>query len=54
MTIRQRILEARLTEKIRKNPQLAIQMGIEIEVNNKPTKQQLENKSTATINDRLL
>lgn len=54
MTVRQRVLEARLAERISKNPQLAKQMGIEIKIENKPTKQQLLNKSTVTINDHLL
>lgn len=31
MTVRERILEAKLIEKVNKNPALAKQMGIEIE-----------------------
>ncbi len=31
MTVRQRVLEARLIEKINRNPKLAKQLGIEVE-----------------------
>ena len=31
MTVQQRVLEARLIEKVRKNPKLAEEMGIKIE-----------------------
>lgn len=51
MTVRQRVLEAKLLEKARKNPQLAKQMGIIIEypvyLDNK-----IDNKDLQLIHDK--
>ena len=55
MTIRQRVLEARLLEKARKNPKLAEEMGIRIE---RPVNldNRIENEASQLIhkNDQLL